>query len=406
MAVTSRARLDFGLLVFLLVLVPIAGHAGGLAAAPLLAIAGVLSVMSTRPDLRPRAVIIAGFAALFYMLAASFWSGAPQDWPLNNAVKLLIGAPLFALGAWAAARGVRARPEAAARITLFMLSIGTAALWVEYFTGGQISMMLDPLAPGENPEAKRGDIVQNISHGLSILCVLWPASLILSGGKLRVWALFIGAALLAYAVVSGVSAAIIALIAGLSCAVIGARVSGFIRFVIWGLIVLIMSGPLLGLAAKSLSPEMISALPFSWETRVIGWAHCWDIIVQNPLWGTGFDGLRAETATYIAERPHPATGIPTQFEMAKISLHPHNGALHIWAELGAAGAVLFALPFYMLQRMKLTHYPALAGTIVACAVFFSLSYGVWQDWWWASSALAAGLAVTADYYRITNNISY
>jgi len=77
-------------------------------------------------------------------------------------------------------------------------------------------------------------------------------------------------------------------------------------------------------------------------------------------------------------------------------LHPHNGPLQVWLELGAIGAVLLATTLALAVRrlyarardgaavLAATAW-GLTATIIAC-----LSYGLWQSWWlgalWLSAA--------------------
>ena len=79
----------------------------------------------------------------------------------------------------------------------------------------------------------------------------------------------------------------------------------------------------------------------------------------------------------------------------RMPLHPHNGALQVWLELGAVGALVAAL-LAMVTASRLAA-PSLepvvrAGglaVLIAAAVELSLSYGMWQSWWIAVLWLAA-----------------
>jgi O-antigen ligase len=80
-----------------------------------------------------------------------------------------------------------------------------------------------------------------------------------------------------------------------------------------------------------------------------------------------------------------------------IVLHPHNGPLQIWLELGAVGAVA-AAAFWGLALARLSRpAPSLAAAATAaCAAVYLLSsvnFGVWQEWWLALGALIAVFAV-------------
>jgi O-antigen ligase len=81
-----------------------------------------------------------------------------------------------------------------------------------------------------------------------------------------------------------------------------------------------------------------------------------------------------------------------------VSLHPHNGPLQIWLELGAHGAVLAALVWWALfdlcARAARNDRPggaAAGGAATAYFVIGALSFGVWQEWWLGLGAVTAAV---------------
>ena len=118
-------------------------------------------------------------------------------------------------------------------------------------------------------------------------------------------------------------------------------------------------------------------VPLSWSARMSYWSHTIDWISQEPVRGWGLDASRAMGAG--------------------ISLHPHNGALQIWLELGLIGAVTAAafwgLSFIRLEREEPDlATSAVAGSAVAFLLFAWINYGMWQQWWMALGALIPVLA--------------
>lgn len=114
----------------------------------------------------------------------------------------------------------------------------------------------------------------------------------------------------------------------------------------------------------------------SWAARVDIWLFAAEHVAQRPLLGWGLDASRT-------------------FGEA-IPLHPHNGPLQIWLELGALGALAAAAVWALLLRQagRLEAQGAgRAGPAAAAAVVYfvigALSFGVWQEWWLALGALAA-----------------
>ena len=71
-------------------------------------------------------------------------------------------------------------------------------------------------------------------------------------------------------------------------------------------------------------------LPLSWSERMGYWTYATARIAEHPLKGWGLDASRTFGAA--------------------IGLHPHNGAIQAWLELGALGAALMALAWALAFR--------------------------------------------------------
>ena len=80
-----------------------------------------------------------------------------------------------------------------------------------------------------------------------------------------------------------------------------------------------------------------------------------------------------------------------------LPLHPHDGWLQIWLELGGIGAGLVALLLWtVVSRLgRLRAAPSAqataAATLVAGLTICSVSFGVWQSWWLSSLWIAAAM---------------
>jgi O-antigen ligase len=121
---------------------------------------------------------------------------------------------------------------------------------------------------------------------------------------------------------------------------------------------------------------------------VEGWAYVTSRIFERPLFGHGFDAVRTFDATQEIRG----------YDMSLVSLHPHNAGLHIWVETGVVGVGLAVFALILLAREMLAWVGdsraraiATAGFVIAATVISSVSYGVWQEWWWASLFLGAAL---------------
>jgi O-antigen ligase len=83
-------------------------------------------------------------------------------------------------------------------------------------------------------------------------------------------------------------------------------------------------------------------------------------------------------------------------------LHPHNGALQVWLELGLPGAVAAAV-FWALTIMRLSRdepeleMAGVAGSVLVFLLFSWVNYGQWQGWWLALGAYVAVVAAMLSH---------
>jgi 2-polyprenyl-3-methyl-5-hydroxy-6-metoxy-1,4-benzoquinol methylase len=150
----------------------------------------------------------------------------------------------------------------------------------------------------------------------------------------------------------------------------------------------------------------VLAAPIAWQKYLdyrgglqglehsVGWSslhrlHIWTFaearIQEKPLLGWGLDSSRSI--------PGGNRGIPGYGTAEYMPLHPHNGALQIWMELGLVGTLAFALVLWRLfeKVSRLGEDRALAAAaITPLAAYLTqgmLSFGLWQSWWLSSLAL-------------------
>jgi O-antigen ligase len=115
----------------------------------------------------------------------------------------------------------------------------------------------------------------------------------------------------------------------------------------------------------------------SWLHRLYTWEFITQKIYQKPLYGWGFNSAR------FMATPHDVT--LEGWEL--VPLHPHNGVLQVWLELGGIGIFLFLALIMLSLKKELfkNKEPFLASTFCAsfasASIFFIVSFGVWQSWW-------------------------
>lgn len=126
-----------------------------------------------------------------------------------------------------------------------------------------------------------------------------------------------------------------------------------------------------------------------------------DMIFEQPLVGHGLDFYRttinhpgltpAEKETLVTKelfntlRRDP--GEEYNLQLLSQTTHPHNLTLQIWLELGAVGAILYAL-FILTSLWKIARLPncrfeqaTFMGLFTSTFVVAHISFGAWQTWW-------------------------
>jgi O-antigen ligase len=140
--------------------------------------------------------------------------------------------------------------------------------------------------------------------------------------------------------------------------------------------------PLAMLAADRLGlyARLKGAAPPSWSDRLHMWTFLAGQFTRHPVRGAGLD----------ASRTFPGV----------VYLHPHNGTMQLWYELGFPGAILGTLFWLWLwrrigegcERDRLAAATA-TGTLLVYLTIGSVSFGLWQEWWLCLGAFAMTLCL-------------
>jgi O-antigen ligase len=356
--------------------------AGGLAAAPLLGLAGVLSVRPSqvRNDLRSAP------AAVWLLLAFLAWAAISSLWsPYHNhgqALRLWLTVVPGLLFAAACARDSTTRrwSRAAALASLLVLAalVGAEAL---------LNM---PLNRAYDHGAPDWQIERNPGRGVSIaLAMVWAVAgaLIAQRRPLR-----IALAVLTLGIVGALSTQFEDH-ANLAAFIIGMLAFGFglwlpalgVRVLSAGLAVWLLIAPFVMPLLMS-NQRIVDALPYSWAARIGIWRYVCGRIVEAPVLGSGLDASRAVTDTIVVR------GVA----MRAVQLHPHSGSLQIWFETGGVGALLGAAAVvaggWAISRAvgeNRAQGAAICATLAALGLIANINYGVWQEWWNATLVIGA-----------------
>ncbi|WP_309088603.1 O-antigen ligase family protein [Phenylobacterium sp.] len=349
---------------------------GPLAFAPLMGLAGLLCLPALRLEDEDRPVAVMLFAGLVWAGMAASWSPhRPDELEDSIALKLALQLPLY----WAAWCGARRADPFLRRRALSILAWGLAAVGavmvVEALTGGAVYQAIRAaIGDPARPDLARKNLAQ-ASFGMALL---WP---VVAAGGMRAgqpWWLAapmaIGAGLLAFLFLSDAPVLAVGLSVFVGVVVLNLPRSGPKALALAAAAFFLLTpAALLGLRSLLRALQMTITPPDSWAQRLGYWSHSLDAIAVHPIRGWGLDASRAFSPEII--------------------LHPHNGALQVWLELGVPGAVCAALFWAFLLRRLSRERADLAAT-AACAsaavylLFGAINFGIWQEWWLGLGALA------------------
>lgn len=367
---------------------PLLGWLSPLGFAPLAALGGLLTIRGIRVEDEQRPVALAILVLVTWALASVLWSPfKPDSIESATAAKLIAQAILY----WALFRAGAAASAEARTMALRVLAWGMGGLGLilalEAATGAGIYQALraaigDPIRP---------DLaVRNVAQGGFVLAVLTPAAALASKRTgCGVWPIVLMAAGIAGASLSlAADAPILALVVSVLFGLAVYRWPVVAPRVLGGMVAtLFLAAPGVVWLTRKLGwfQELEASVSLSWSQRMGYWRHATDWIGDHPLRGWGLDASREFAPGII--------------------LHPHNGALQIWLELGLIGAVSVAV-FWGVLFANLSRPERDAGRAVAAAtagaylVFSAVSFGVWQEWWLALGAVAAAACMAVQHQAV------
>lgn len=379
-----RAGWFGGVLLFVAALAPLLGWLAPLGFAPTAALAGILAIGAWRVEPRHLPAVIPALILIAWASISIFWTPyTPKNLQSWMGMKLIAEAVLFwALVRAAAEAGAESRRRALSVFAWGMAGLG-AMLLVEGLSGAFVYQSLrkaigDPIRP---------DLAaKNVAQGAFVLAVFCaPAALAaVRVGAPKALGLVMLAGLLAASVRLDADAPMLAIVlAALAGGAVMAWPMVAPRVLAAGAAIFFLGAPSAVLAAKAsgIYAKLEAAAPLSWSERMGYWSHAVRWIGDHPLRGWGLEASRMF-----------APGI---------KLHPHDGALQIWLELGLVGAVC-AAAFWaaiFLRMSRKSADPAIAvqaATGVVYLTFAAVSFGVWQEWWVALGALGATFAFAVE----------
>ena len=246
-----------------------------------------------------------------------------------------------------------------------------------------------------------------IKSGITVMSIfVWCLFVNTRSGMVLAAAIF--ALILVLAWTFGATASLVALSLGLIAALVARQAlrPAMIFIAITFCLAVVVSPFVAHVGLKDVTPPTIraqvgdSVLPLSGMNRLITWKFTSQKIMEKPLLGWGLRTSRivpggGEKYDIVKVRKNGSRQVISRDFF--IPLHPHNQFLQIWLELGALGAIAFALAGAILiiriKRLPIHRSRSgwMIGAIVTLLVYGQISFGAWQNWWIAGQFLSVGL---------------
>ncbi len=327
-------------------------------------------------------------------LALFAWGAASALWALQPTKAFGTSAQIggfFLLGA-AACRAVAADDDAAKRRLMAAACAGLAAglllAGLDHATGNAVRAAVRGLkeAPphlvfGLKPAASAMALWLPLAAAVPGLPRAWRGA-VLAGGAAVV--LLLPGETPKIAALAAAAAGVAALLAPrLAPRLLGAGLAASILLMPFAL------GPVLarGVPADGLVPSAAH--------RLLIWDFVAARVAERPWLGWGMEASRAVPGRDANPSPEALGRFnlsdPAAARWELLPLHPHNGALQLWLELGLPGALLgAALVFLLGSAAARAARPAVAAAALAAgAASAMLSFGAWQEWWVGAELMAA-----------------
>ncbi len=340
------------------------------------------------------------WGAAWLVLAILMWAGASLLWSLDTAqtTKKLVDLFLVGIGALLLFGADRRLPPKDRNLFGVALAFGLVVFfilqWSEIATDGAIVSWIHGPRGGSSQEPM-SKLVRGISLGVLLT---WSAMIYFyrAGRGALVVILGLGVLGILWASTS-TSAALAASLGAVVCLAFMGLPARALRWFAGLAALWVIAAPLvMGAATQALdagrhvrdyaNPSVIH--------RLVIWRFVAEKIKERPFLG---HGLRASRVIPTGREQILLGGKNGGVRRDKLSVHPHNGPLQWWLELGLPGALFGALAVFFLFR-----WPArfgnpvvralLVGQLTTAFGIFNLSFGAWQTWWLIALVLAAFVA--------------
>jgi len=294
----------------------------------------------------------------------------------------------------------------------FILTLGVAL--IDLITGKKLTLAIIILGNGGVGDWSATAPSFVINNGIVILSLfVWPVALFVWHNRSPFFAILLYAIMLWVAVLSSSFAAVVSLIIGAGLFMTARFLPRFIfpttaiglTFLFLAMPFAINALPDTRTIGKDLPPLSVSAYP-----RMVIWQYASGKVMNAPVIG---HGLRTSRALNTETKPidfyyRNSKGVFVGNTKA-IPLHPHNGIVQLWLELGGVGTfsglmiILVALfSIYRSNANRITKALQLSA-LISGVLTMSVTYGLWQGWWQGTLWLLGALTIALSPGQDSNN---
>mgnify|MGYP001227075085 CR=1 FL=1 len=367
---------------------------------------------------------LAALAFITFAVASTMWSIRPAETLKSLAQILMLG---FASWYVAATLSQQIATLKSVRRTRFLRAVALPALFIgfyfaiDFLTGSSVTLFFARNFPRifdgfENTfiyDANRNLIGLDESYfnrivaALALLCVgivaalqFWPRPR---------WGLTLGlTACLGMAAIgfsSGSATALLALatsVLAFNVALMSPRWATRLLQTMF-VIVMILAIPLSMVPGK-LGLQNNPHLPVSFRERAIIWNDLANLSLERPWFGIGVKSVK-----FLSQQETKLDSEIAIGAKQRAYVHPHNGYLEVWVELGAVGAILFTLAGLLSLNRILSLPPAMQKFALALAAgtltIIGPGWSLWQPWLIAAIGVGwiALMMSRSEFERVRGN---
>lgn len=276
------------------------------------------------------------------------------------------------------------------------LLCGAALYFFEYYTQNMVFHMIDP-----GDAHKPSDVIQNKTLYMFFLMMI-PAAYYCYQKKSNKNMLLMGGILIISIPIfiwisMNSSMRVISFVTGVGVVASFYMRAYMTRYIVGFLIILtVLTAPIFAQSLRHVDGIMESSLSNALKSRIEIWDFSSRRAIEKPVLGWGL-----KSSPFIP--PRGENSVLYDFEMPIRHLHPHDGVIQIWLELGIVGVIIF-LSFLggiwrAIGEISSESVQKFAALSFAVGFLYILpSFGIWQTWFMSTLSIFALMVISIVHY--------